>query len=70
MGDAGADAPGAADVFHLLQRLEPRHVDQQMRARKPQVQHRSERLAAGQSLALPAAFASAATASATSPGRR
>ena len=50
VGDAGADAPACAGVFDLLQRLEPRDVDQERGPRKPQVQHRSERLSAGQEL--------------------
>src|SRR5207244_8142142 len=50
VGDAGTDAPRGASVVELLQRVEPRNVDQQARPREPQVQHRSERLPAGQEL--------------------
>jgi hypothetical protein len=37
VGDARTDPPCAAGVFQLLQRLEPRHVDQQRRPHKPQI---------------------------------
>jgi hypothetical protein len=41
VGNAGTDLPRAASVFQLLQRLEPRHIDQERGSRKPQIQHRS-----------------------------
>ena len=50
VGDAGADPPSAAEVLDLPQRVEPRHVDQQRRPREPQIQHRPERLPAGEEL--------------------
>src|SRR5262245_33655352 len=51
MGDAGADAKGGADVVHACQRFQARHVDEERGTRQPQVQHRTERLTAGQKLA-------------------
>ena len=69
MGDAGADAPGVTDILHLGERFQPRDVDQQRRAREPQIEHRSERLPAGQELGAASALESAANASAMSPGR-
>src|SRR5262249_6143150 len=49
-GAAGPNVPGAPGIFQLLKRLKPRDVDQQGRAREPQIQHRSQRLPARQNL--------------------
>jgi hypothetical protein len=51
MGDAGADAEGGTDVVHARQRFQARHIDEERGTRQPQVQHRTERLPAGQKLA-------------------
>ena len=50
VGDAGTDVPRATGIFHLLKRLKPRDVDQERRAREPQIQHRSQRLPTCQNL--------------------
>ena len=50
VGDAGADAPGSADILDARQGFQARHVDQERRTREPQIQHGTERLTAGQEL--------------------
>ena len=50
MGDAGADHEFVAAAFRLLQFGKPRDIDDQIRLDQAQIQHRAERLAAGDDL--------------------
>ena len=56
LGDRGADLDGLAEIADDIERGDPRNIDQHAGIDQPQIEHRDQRLAAGENARIVAVF--------------